>query len=1159
MAVGKAISDAIRWVLGEQSIKSLRGNKMEDVIFSGTDNRRALGFAEVAIFFDNTDKFIPVDFTEVSVTRRMFRSGESEYYINKSSCRLKDVRSLFMDTGIGKDGYSIIGQGKIDEVLSNKPEDRRNIFEEAAGIIKYKSKKEETEKKLDKTHENLVRIKDLISEIDSQYDYLEVESKKATEFVNLYEELKVLDINQSIREIDKLKLQMENLEIEINLDSNEIENLLFNKVDSDKRLKELKDYIKDVEEKHQEYRDSKVDLIQSIEQNKNKINLINEKSKYHNKDIERCNKDIHSLKKNMVDLDSEINNLKEEIHKVNVDYTEINENHRVKEEEFSSLESIIEDKEKSLESEKASILKIYNNISDYKSLLHSIDTFQDNIKKRLSQLNNDNVRVHDDKALNEDLLREINNEDLDLRQKLIGLTDDKDTLEETRKKLDESYENLINNARGIEVKLQGLSSSYNLYKGMEEGYEGYYKSVKNIIQAINNKRLNKKGYEGVIVDLLKVEAKYEKAIEVSLGSSLQNIVVEDEASAKVMINYLKENKLGRVTFLPRKVIKGNPLSIDENKLKEFGFIGLAHTLIDYDEKYENIFESLLGRTIIVDSIDNAIKLANKFYHTYRIVTLEGDLLNPGGSLTGGSYSNNAISIISRKNRIAEIEEEIKKLTINNDILEDKKINLSKDIENNKSILNAIVKEIKDLEISLLNNSNNKNSYLKEIERLEKEILRIDEEIISLENESREYLAQKSEYEKSILELEDKSNFLNKVIRDLNLELSKDKTIKEEKRKELTDYKIKLNHVENNLNNLDLDLRSKIKNKEEKLDTKMGLESEIEKTISEIENLKEEENKIQEIIEKISLEYEDVSLKLEEFISSKESLMNDYYEEQESLKTINDRLMDLEKQKSKRELRLSKLELQEENINDKLYNDYELNYEMAISLKLYSEDLIISKNRIVQLKEMIKSLGNVNVGAIEEFNSIKERLTFINKQYNDLIKSKENLEQLIKEMENTMKEQFLISFKEINENFSKVFASLFNGGKATLELDCEEDLLKSGIEIKVQPPGKKLQNLNLLSGGERSLTAVALLFAILETKPSPFCVLDEIDAALDEANIGRYTRYLKQFSHKTQFILITHRKTTMEISDILYGVTMAEEGVSKLISVKIKDYSEDLVV
>lgn len=1153
------ISDAIRWVLGEQSVKSLRGNKMEDVIFSGTDKRRALGFAEVTIFLDNTDSSLTVDFSEVAVTRRMFRSGESEYYINKSSCRLKDVRSLFMDTGIGKDGYSIIGQGRIDEVLSNRPEDRRNIFEEAAGIVKYKTKKDETKKKLEKTQENLIRIKDLIYEIQNQYEILENESSKANEFVSLYNELKVLDVNFSIREIDKLRIQMEDLKTEIKLDNKEIESLDINKTGLDNRFNKLKEEIKSIELSYEKFRNDKVDLIQSIESSKSQINLLTEKEKFYNRDIERYNKELNSLNRNIETIDEDIKLLTDNTHNIDIKYTNLQEVYNKKKDEFSYIEGLLREKEASLEYEKDIVLKVYNQISDNKSTLNGIDIFLDNIDKRISQLKDDKKRIEEANSQYKESISDIVKNESKLYKRLAELDKNKGTLTRTKTELSNDYLNISKDINEVELKLHGLSSSYKLYKNMEDGYEGYYKSVKNLLQGIKNNKLDISGFRGVIADLFRVDSKYERAIDISLGSSLQNIVVEDESIAKNMIAYLKSNNLGRVTFLPRNIIRGNILSVDLKELKESGVIDLAHNLIEFDDIYNDIFESLLGKTLIVDNIDNGIKLANRFKHKYRIVTLDGDLLNPGGSLTGGSNNKNTISIIGRKNLISDLEKEIKELNIVSSRLKNQIDEKIKDIENNEGILAALNSESKDLEVSIINNSNEKKLNLKEIDRLDKETIRIDEEICSLEEEDREYQIKRSHCKKSITEYQEKVNFINNNIREINEELSIVKKDKELRNIELTDFQIDLNHIKNELDNLKNNILNKSNEKTEKENSIERLKKDFDFALREINTLKYEEIKLKDSIESISMKQESVSLKLDEYANSKEELMDSFYKEQENLKIINDRMMALEKQKSKREVKLSKLELQEENLKDKLFSDYELTYDMALDLEIYSEEIIISINRINLLRDKIKSLGNVNVGAIEDFKNIKERLEFINKQYGDLIQSKENLEKLIKEMDNTMRELFKSSFEEISENFTKVFSILFNGGKATLELDFEDDVLKSGIEIKVQPPGKKLQNLNLLSGGERSLTAVALLFAILETRPSPFCILDEIDASLDEANLRRYTRYLKKFSHNTQFILITHRKTTMEIADILYGVTMAEEGVSNLLSVKIKDYAGDLVV
>lgn len=1152
------ISDAIRWVLGEQSIKSLRGNKMEDVIFSGTDKRRALGFAEVTIFFDNSDNTIPLDYSEVAVTRRMFRSGESEYYINKGSCRLKDIRQLFMDTGIGKDGYSIIGQGRIDEILSNKPEDRRNIFEEAAGIIKYKTKKIETERKLERTKENLLRIQDIISEVERQYKSLEKESEKATEFVNLYEELKCLDVNLTLREIDKLKLQMDEIHTELELDSQEIENLSLQKSDLEGKFNSIKEKISEIEVEQEGLRNRKADLNQSIEEKKNQINIIIEKEKFFKRDIDRYNQEIESSKNRIDLIDGELLNLEDEIKKISEEYSNYYKEYELKKEEFTDIEEGLIKREKELDDKKSQLISLYNKTSEKKSLVNGIDSFNENIVARIAQLDKDKDRMKEDKLASEKALRELLDEERVIRSKLDEINKRKEEAEARSFELSKKDQDLSNKIREQEIKQEGLISTYRLYKNMEDGYEGYYKSVKNLLQAIENKRIDRSGFEGVLADLLKVDSKYEKAIEISLGSSLQNLVVKDEEKARLMIEYLKANKLGRVTFLPLNIIRGRVLDLNLANFKGYGVIGLGHELIEFDERYREIFEYLLGKTIIVDRLDNGIKLANRLNHNYRIVSLEGDILNLGGSLSGGSYRNNALSIISRKNRIEEVKTEIQNISILCDRLKDEKAKTLSQIDNNGKTLNALGGEIKALELDLLSNDSNTLTHKREIERLAKEISRIEDEIISLENETKDYKTRRKSYESSIVELEEEVNQINTLISQMSQDLGRDRAIRDEKNKELTNFQIGLNQLDNKLSNLRNSHSNKVEEKEERLKRIETLKQDLETTRIEIEKLDLAMVELRKEIGHLSLEEEEVANQLNDLTKTRERLMEEFYKEQEDLKTINDRLMVLEKQKAKREVKHSKFELRIENHNNRLINEYELSYEEALDLEIVSEDLIISQGRISELKARIKSLGNINVGAIEDFKDIKERWEFINKQYEDLLKSKEDLQSLIKKMEKTMEEQFLISFKEINENFSRVFSALFNGGKATLELDTEDDILKSGIEIKVQPPGKKLQNLNLLSGGEKSLTAVALLFAILEARPSPFCILDEIDAALDEANIARYTRYLKNFSQETQFILITHRKTTMEIADILYGVTMVEEGVSRLLSVKIKDHVDDLV-
>lgn len=1152
------ISDAIRWVLGEQSAKSLRGSKMEDIIFSGTDKRRALGLAEVTISFDNKDKLIPVDYTEVAVTRRMFRSGESEFYINKNSCRLKDIRELFMDTGIGKEGYSIIGQGRIEEILSDRPEDRRGIFEEAAGIVKYKTKKNETERKLSSTEGNLVRIKDLIHEIRKQFETLEVEAEKATQFTELYEELKRLEVNLYIREIEDLREQFEDLKLQIEKDSQEIKLIENSKIGMEDKFNQLKDSVGKIEKSIEEFRNNRFDILQSLEKDKNQVSLFSEKENFYKKDMERLNSEIIKLKQSISLIDEEIVKSKNEEQDIHKEYNDLSIIYEEKGQELNRLNEEIDSMEDELEKEKSKVVSIYNSISDKRSQLNSIDSFNDNIDKRLLQLNREIDSIIEDRDKISLDLEKSTEEEKELKEVMGNLTLERSKYEKRERDLESSLDKNSEEIKSIQIKLQGVISSYNLYRNMEEGYEGYYRSVKNLLSSIKRLRLDDKGFIGVVAELLKVDELYEKAIDIALGSSLQNIVTESEADAKRMIDYLKKNNMGRVTFLPLSAIKANTLNLDTNSLKDFGVLGLGHELIDYDVKYKRLFEHLLGRTIIVDNIDNGIRLANRFNHIYRIVTLDGDILNPGGSLTGGSYNNNAISIISRKNRIKQLKAEIEELKEELNRLEDKRNDISSEFKLHREDMESLEVKMKELELSIMQLNNRMDASSNEKVRLSREMDKKNEEIDSLKGEVDGFKLKKEEYVEELGRLEEESRITKDNVALLAKNLNEKKVFKENIVKEVTELKINLNTVDNKLKNIQLEVESNLLKKKD-IDTSIIDKSNMIKDIEEdIFKIGEEKLGLVDRIENREEEETDIAKTLENMISEKDELMDNFYREQEELKIINDSLGNLEREKNKKDLKLSKCTLQLENKSSRLMEDYQLSLEESIELEDLSIDLTEAKPKISKLKSSIKELGNVNLGAIEDYKEVKERLNFIETQHDDLVDSKANLEKIIDDMEKKMRTQFLESFKEINENFGKVFSVLFNGGKGRLELDSEDDILNTGIEIKVQPPGKKLQNLNLLSGGEKSLTAVALLFAILETKPSPFCILDEIDAALDDANIGRYTDYLRKFNSNTQFILITHRKPTMEISDVLYGVTMAEEGVSKLISVKLKDNIDELV-
>lgn len=1146
------ISDAIRWVLGEQSVKNLRGSKMEDIIFSGTDNRRALGYAEVTITFNNESGRIPIEYSEVAVTRRMFRSGESEYYLNKNSCRLKDVRELFMDSGIGKDGYSIIGQGKIDEILSNRPEDRRNIFEEAAGIIKFKTKKEEAERKLERTEGNIVRIRDLISEVLNQKNVLESEAEKATKFTKLYARLRDLEVNLFIRDIKKLEKQIAEIETEKEKINSDLVIIDEERNQIEEKYNVLKSNIESIEKEVEETRTIKFDTIQTYESDKSKISILLEKESFLNKDLERLKKEKIEVEESLEQLESSKINMNFEIEKINTELSEQQINFDLKTSELVEMDKLLHKEEGLLEDEKNSVITLYNHLSDKRSEINSINAFNENIFKRITHLKieieeaDESISNLTKKEADLNEIQDINKYRLKGEKENIGLLNNK------KLNLGNRLGEINECIKAHQIKANGLSSSFNLYKNMEAGYEGYYKSVKGIIQETKKDAQFSKGLIGIVADLLKVDSLYARAIEISLGSSAQNIVVETERDAKKFVGYLKEKGLGRATFLPIDVIKGKTLMLNSKEKEEFGILGLAHELIDFDEKYSNIFEYLLGRTIIVSDMDSGIRLANKQGHIYRIVTIDGEILNAGGSITGGSYSKESISIISRKNKIEDLQKEIE--IINKDIKneEEERISVEKSLESNLYEIINYENIIKEIDLKIMDTANKLNGNTLEIQRLKNEILRKNSDIDTLLSEQDTFASNKIDLEKSLIDI-DKEIENAKINIDLKAcNLVELKNQRDFLSKELTDIRISINSIENSKNIFENSTINYITTKNQLNDSNIEKKNTIQSILYELESSNISRSNIELGIKKHEASENEITLKLNELLRNKENYMKTFYDQQDRLKIINKRISEIEKQNNSLEIKLTRYELQYENTHNKLHDDYELNLEEALKFERELENIQRAQSAVIQLKEEIKILGNVNISAINDFRSVNERFEFISKQHLDLINAKENLNEVIRDMEKKMRSQFVESFKIINENFSEVFSVLFNGGKARLELEDNENILKSGIEIKVQPPGKKLQSLSLLSGGEKSLTAVALLFAILKTKPAPFCILDEIDAALDEANINRYTNYLKSFNKTTQFVLITHRKTTMEIADVLYGVTMEEEGISKLISIKLKD-------
>lgn len=1149
------IADAIRWVLGEQSVKNLRGTRMEDIIFSGTEKRKALGYSEVTIVFDNSSGRIPIDYREVAVTRRMFRSGESEYYINKNSCRLKDIRELFMDTGVGKEGYSIIGQGKIDEILSNKPEDRRNIFEEAAGIVKYKSKKQEALRKLERTQANLTRIGDLLHEIKNQKENLQSEAEKAKEFQKLYGQLRKLDSSLSVYEVSRLKNKLEEADDKKAELENEKSVIEGDGLQVEEGYSTLKTRIEELEKIIEEKRTLKMESIQEFERSNNRVKILEEREVHLKKEVERLNEEIRKGKELLQAGDTRIDSSALEIDRLSNEATLLKNLLDDKIAEKEELDNRISNLEDGISARKNKLMGLYSSLSDKKSENNTILSFEESIKGRLDILTEDENTIS---SKCQKLKAELDRKTKELGQ----LTEAKETKEEELLKIESELSKLRTSISSEQVRLQELEkeldssiSSQKLHRNMEKEYEGYYNSVKSLIKAVGTNDTLGEGFIGTVADLFTVDKKYMKAVEVALGSSIQNIVVENDQSARRMIDYLKSQKKGRATFLPLNTVTGWEVSIPDNDRNEFGLIGSANTVLKNDPKYNKVFINLLGRTIIANSLEEAINYSKKTGFKSRIVTVDGEIINPGGSLTGGSTKNQSISILNRKQTLADLEINIKKLR---DRIEIKKVSIKEsELEFDGRLITKgdLADEMSSLmtRITSIEKEIDNTQYQYEIQIQSAASKRT--EIEGLKDELRELDLRKTQLNLEQKTLKEDHGNLEDEIAGLQTNYDENKKIKAILDNEIYETRIKLNSLEKSLGSYKERIQENELTIAETRELIQFKEAELQRLQKEISESILEKKGLQEYIQRQSTSEEEEAGVLRDKVREKETLMKEFYQLQDRLRELTKRQTAVERELNKLEIDQAKAQLQIENILEKLENDYEIT--LAEAEKLYSEieDIRGTKKTITQLKQGIKELGNVNISSIEEYENVLERFEFLNKQVIDLNGAKEDIESVVKDMEKKMRVQFRKSFQEINERFSETFAVLFKGGKARLEIDDGDDILTAGIEIMAQPPGKKLQSLTLLSGGEKSLTAVALLFAILKTRPSPFCILDEIDAALDEANISRYTSYLNSLEDNTQFVLITHRKTTMEIADVLYGVTMEEEGVSRMISLKLKDYDD----
>ena len=1143
------ISDSIRWVLGEQSMKSLRGSKAEDVIFAGTQNRKSLGFAEASIVIDNSDGKLPIEYNEVTVTRKLYRSGETGYFINKVPCRLKDILELFMDTGIGKDGYSIIGQGKIDEILSNKSEDRRHIFEEAAGIVKYRVRKVESEKKLEQTKLNLLRINDILTEIEGQIEPLKIQSEKAKRFLSLRDELKNIEIGLFVYNITTYKERLEQIVADLKVIESQEKEENTKLETSQKSKEELKNKIDELATEIENMQNLGFESKTKIEQINSQISVSNERIVNNNNNIERLTKEIEEQKQRIQDFNEEKEtklskkeNLSKNKEKFEAQLKEKEDELEEISKKLSAKELEIEEKKKKVESntdaryERLSEINTYE--VNYQNLEKTKKSTKDELESSISELDSNRLKK-----------QEASKEFLDIdnaRNKIIK------QINEIKAKKEES----IGVIKQYDDKINRLAAEYRMKESRckflvetEKEKDGYIKSVKSLLLALDRDVTLRSGVEGVLANLISVDKKYEVAIQMCLGQSMQNIVTATENDAKKLIEYLRQNNLGRASFLPISSVHGRKLEKIANKNIN-GVVGIASDLIKFDKKYQDIIFNLLGRTVIVENMDTAIALAKQNNYSFRIVTLEGDVINPSGAISGGSVEKKTVNILGRSREIEELKDILNKLDS-----EIKKVTKEKEeySQQTADIIEQsakIEKQLQDMEITYATKKQAVQILDEQIVKLEEKKEKLKKRIEEIEQEQKNIETSKDGTKQVIENLEKEITELNEEIRKF-AELNKDdQQYIDDLNTDITDLKISVSSFDESGVSLD-EMIQRIEQ-----DIKNATQS-IEDKQKEIERIKEETAKTEEIIidlgkeiDRIKAEVSNSSDKIEE-LKQERLLKNEELEKIEKvieeqfnlLKDIREQIVKIESKKTK----------QEQDIDDlinKLWEEYEITPNNAQEYKK-PDNVQLAQKRTAELRKEIADLGSINIDAIEDYKKMSERYDFMNSQRYDLEESIAKLRNVISEMTTTMQNQFAEKFKQINKNFNEVFVELFGGGKAELILEDETNLLDCGIDIRVQPPGKKLQNMMLLSGGEKALTAIAILFAILKINPAPFCVLDEIEAALDDVNVNRYALYLKKFSKDTEFLVITHRKGTMEMADTVYGITMEEKGISKLLSMKLK--------
>ncbi len=1148
------ISDAVRWVLGEQSAKSLRGSKMEDVIFAGTQHRKPVGFAYVSLTLDNSDKTLPLDYSEVTISRRVYRSGESEYFINKTTCRMKDIHELFMNTGIGKEGYSIIGQGRIDEILSTRSEDRRAIFEEAAGIMKYKVRKKEALRKLDNTKQNLLRIDDIIIELESQLEPLKDQAEKARNYLELSGELKELEVSLYIDSIEKNQAkinEMENLFSKIRQDiqneNDRIENKKKDNREKTERLEKLKNDLEVI-------RNELFDIDRETGRFESRIQIDEEKIKNLESGNITADQDIEGTKIRIESIDKDIEKRNKRLENLQREHENFSMLLTQAEQKLNEIIARLDKKEREIELMKQEVMDKLDDLSESRTKLNSLKNERKALKERQQKVSAEIRKIMLERDQETLRLEEAVN---DLRKAKESLSKQKENLgekEDCYQQGKKEIEQLREEQNKVMQDLQSTKSRLRVLTDMENSLEGYQHSVRAILKACHENGDFGGGVCGALAQLINVRERYETAIEVSLGAALQNIVVRDELTAKASIEFLKANNIGRATFLPVSSVK--PRVLDHNTVNQLkhekGFLGLASDVVQCQKTYRDIILNLLGRTVVVNGMDEAITISRKYGYSFRIVTLDGEILNPGGSITGGSRPSKTSSLLSRSRLIRELEKRTETFIRRNEQLEADCAEKASGLRQMEENINQLRKNYQDQELIVLKQEQFVSSVKENIGNMTAKQDMLQVEYNELEQGIKALREDTEEEQKRLSSIEESIELLRKTIEENQLKNKEEQASRDAIHMDINDYKVSVNSIIESINQTKETIERMT---EEKSILAESIQKRLEVQVKNNERIEALKSEIAGIKQKIQ-GYKEIktgkNLKFEALQDEVAVLEEDVSQMVDALSSHNETIRALQEEYGKLEVRQAKLQTELEAIQNRLWDEYELTYQTAEEYKKEIQGIKKTQERINELKTAIRELGPVNVSAIEDYSKTMERFRFLTAQKEDLVKSEEKLNRVIREMTSIMKKQFIEEFHKINYNFNVVFRELFEGGRAEVVLVNPEDVLESEIEIIAQPPGKKLQNMLLLSGGERALTAIALLFAILKMRPVPFCILDEIEAALDDSNVYRFAEYIRRFTDTTQFIVITHRKGTMEYSDALYGVTMQEYGISSVVSLKLGD-------